>query len=66
MVVYIVDYENVKDDGLDAIQQIKKEDKVIIFYSGKTPKISIDTARQRISKAFLEILLTNALIGCII
>ena len=41
MVVYIVDYENVKDDGLDAIQQIKKEDKVIIFYSGKTPKISM-------------------------
>lgn len=41
MVVYIVDYENVKDDGLNAIQQSKKEDKVIIFlfWSRHTKKV---------------------------
>lgn len=44
MTYYFVDYENVKDDGLDAIPQIKKEDKVTIFFSVNTPKMSIEVA----------------------
>ena len=62
MVIYIVDYENVKDDGLDAIQQIKKEDKVIIFYSGNTPKISIDTARELLCRK-LDVQMLKAITG---
>lgn len=44
MTYFFVDYENVKDDGLDAVSKIKKEDKVIIFFSANTPKMSVEIA----------------------
>ena len=33
MSYYLVDFENVKKDGLDGIHKLVKEDKVCIFYS---------------------------------
>ncbi len=32
MSYYLVDFENVKKDGLDGIHKLGKEDKVCIFY----------------------------------
>ncbi len=40
MTTYLVDYENVKSDGLNGIADLKKEDKVNIFYSVNADKIT--------------------------
>jgi len=42
MAVYLIDFENVKQDGLNGIEQLEKNDKVIIFYSDNADKISFD------------------------
>lgn len=42
MTYFFVDYENVKEDGLDLLRRVKREDKIFIFYSENVPKISLD------------------------
>ena len=40
MTVYLVDFENVKSDGLYGINDLSKTDAVYIFYSVNVDKIS--------------------------
>ena len=52
---YLVDFENVKKDGLDGIHKLGKEDKVCIFYSKNADSITFDQHRRIIeSKALIE------------
>ena len=41
MIYFFVDFENVKEDGLDALSKVKREDRVVIFYSDNTPKMNL-------------------------
>ena len=50
MVYYFVDYENVKDDGLNDIQRIKREDRVVIFYSDNTPRMGSGVVEKMLGK----------------
>lgn len=43
---YLVDFENVKKDGLDGIHKLGKEDKVCIFYSKNADSITFDQHRR--------------------
>ncbi len=52
MAIYLIDFENVHDDGLEGIRTLAKEDKVIIFYGIKIKSISFDR--------HVEIMSTNA------
>ena len=55
MSYYLVDFENVKKDGLDGIHKLGKEDKVCIFYSKNADSITFDQHRRLIeSKADIE------------
>ena len=56
MSYYLVDFENVKKDGLDGIHKLGKEDKVCIFYSKNADSITFDQHRRLIeSKADIEL-----------
>lgn len=55
MSYYLVDFENVKKDGLDGIHKLEKVDKVCIFYSKNADSITFDQHRRLIeSKADIE------------
>ena len=55
MSYYLVDFENVKKDGLDGIHLLDEEDKVCIFYSKNADSITFDQHRRIIeSKASIE------------
>ena len=41
MVYFFINFENVKEDGLDALSKVKREDKIVIFYSDNTPKVNL-------------------------
>lgn len=52
---YLVDFENVKRDGLDGIHLLGEEDKVCIFYSKNADSITFDQHRRIMeSKASIE------------
>ena len=42
MGTYLVDYENVHSDGLNGIQNLSKNDCVVVFYSNSAGRIDID------------------------
>jgi len=46
MAIYLVDYENVKTEGLHGITKLQKEDKVIIFYSENADKLTFGLHRR--------------------
>ena len=55
MSYYLVDFENVKKDGLDGIHRLGEDDKVCIFYSKNADSITFDQHRRIIeSKAAIE------------
>ncbi|MDO4343792.1 MAG: PIN domain-containing protein [Eubacteriales bacterium] len=62
MTYFFVDYENVKDDGLDAISRLKKEDKVAIFFSVNTPKMGIEVVGGFLSRK-LDVQTIKAITG---
>ena len=43
---FLVDYENVKSDGLQGVDELDKNDNVIIFYSANAGKLSFDLHTQ--------------------
>lgn len=60
MAIYLIDFENVHDDGLEGIRALQQEDKVIIFYGIKIKSISFDRHVEIMStKAHVEYLKTN-------
>lgn len=53
---YLVDFENVKKDGLDGVHLLNSEDKVCIFYSKNADSITFDQHRRIMeSKADIEL-----------
>jgi len=55
MSYYLVDFENVKKDGLDGIHKLGSEDRVCIFYSKNADSITFDQHRRITeSKATIE------------
>ena len=53
---YLVDFENVKKDGLDGIHKLESEDRVCIFYSKNADSITFDQHKRLIeSKADIEL-----------
>lgn len=53
---YLVDFENVKKDGLDGVHLLNPEDKVCIFYSKNADSITFDQHRRIMeSKADIEL-----------
>ncbi len=46
MTTYLVDFENVKSDGLNGIDNLAADDRIIIFYSINADKISFDLHRK--------------------
>ena len=55
MSYYLVDFENVKKDGLDGIHLLGEDDQVCIFYSKNADSISFDQHRRIMeSKAAIE------------
>ena len=55
MTVYLVDFENVKSDGLYGINDLSKTDAVYIFYSVNVDKISFAVHKKIIeSKADIQ------------
>lgn len=56
MSYYLVDFENVKKDGLDGIHMLGSEDTVCIFYSKNADSITFDLHRRLMeSKATIEL-----------
>ena len=43
MAYYLIDYENVKNDGFDGIDQISENNQVFVFYSENSKTITFDT-----------------------
>lgn len=62
MNVYLVDYENVKSDGLNGISKLNKDDKVIIFYSENADKLTFGLHR-RINESVAEITYVKVEVG---
>lgn len=54
MTTYLVDFENVKSDGLNGIADLKVEDKVIIFYSINADKITF-SLHKRMNESLAKI-----------
>lgn len=53
---YLVDFENVKKDGLDGIHMLEEKDMVCIFYSKNADSITFDQHRRIMeSKASIEL-----------
>lgn len=42
MTVYLVDFENVRSEGLKGVEELSSEDKVVIFYSQNANSITFD------------------------
>lgn len=43
---FLIDLENVKNNGLDGIEQLSEEDNVIVFYSDKADTLKIDVIQK--------------------
>ena len=41
MTTYLIDYENVREDGLNGLYQLPSSDRVVIFYTAENEKISL-------------------------
>ena len=41
--IYLIDFENVHDEGLRGIEALSPEDKVVVFYGNLNKMISLDT-----------------------
>lgn len=54
MAIYFVDYENVHDEGLKGIAQLKSNDRVVVFYSNNIKNIPFDL-HVEISKSSAEV-----------
>lgn len=54
MTVYLVDFENVRSEGLKGVEQLSSEDKVVIFYSKNADAITFDV-HTLLSKSSAEI-----------
>ena len=53
---YLVDFENVKKDGLDGIHKLESEDRVCIFYSKNADSITFEQHKKIMeSKADIEL-----------
>ena len=46
MSIYLVDFENVTSEGLGGVGQLTSEDRVILFYSHKANRISMNVHRE--------------------
>ena len=42
MATYLIDYENVKSEGIKGIAQLSEEDRVVIFYSHNADTITFE------------------------
>ncbi len=62
MAIYLVDFENVKGEGLKGITELPENDTVIIFYSVNADKITFDI-HQQINESKAHIDYYNAEIG---
>ncbi|MCM1174427.1 MAG: PIN domain-containing protein [Blautia sp.] len=62
MSYYLVDYENVKKDGLNGINELAKEDTVCIFYSDNADTLTFDLHR-RINESNAEIIFQKVEVG---
>lgn len=62
MSYYLVDYENVKKDGLNGINELSAEDTVCIFYSENADTITFDL-HQRINASQADILFQEVEVG---
>ena len=62
MSYYLVDYENVKKDGLNGINELSKEDTVCIFYSDNADTLTFDLHR-RINESEAEIIFQKVEVG---
>lgn len=62
MSYYLVDYENVKKDGLNGINELTKEDTVCIFYSDNADTLTFDLHR-RINESEAEIIFQKVEVG---
>jgi len=59
MAIYLIDYENVHDAGLEGIARLKKEDNVIVFYGINIKAIPFDRHVEMMnSKADIEFIKT--------
>ncbi|MCI8669817.1 MAG: hypothetical protein HFI34_09920 [Lachnospiraceae bacterium] len=54
MTVYLVDFENVRSEGLKGVEELTSEDKVVIFYSKNADAITFDV-HTLLSKSSAEI-----------
>lgn len=54
MTVYLVDFENVRSEGLKGVEQLSADDKVVIFYSKNANSITFDV-HALLSKSAAEI-----------
>ena len=54
MTVYLVDFENVRSEGLKGVEELSKTDKVVIFYSKNADAITFDV-HLLLSKSSAEI-----------
>ena len=53
---YLVDFENVKKDGLDGIHKLEQEDRVCILYSKNADSITFEQHKKIMeSKADIEL-----------
>lgn len=59
---YLVDFENVKKDGLDGIHKLEKEDRVCILYSKNADSITFEQ-HKRIMESKAEITLCKVDVG---
>ena len=59
---YLVDYENVKKDGLNGIDMLMKEDTVCIFYSENADTITFDMHR-RINESKANVIFQKVEVG---
>lgn len=56
---YLVDLENVKNSGLEGIEQLSSQDQVIVFYSDKADTLKIDVI-QKISEGKADVTFIKA------
>ena len=59
---YLIDYENVKADGLDGIEELDREDVVHIFYSENADKLTFDMLHM-IMKSRAKIIYQKVSVG---
>ncbi|MBE5932226.1 MAG: hypothetical protein E7263_02255, partial [Lachnospiraceae bacterium] len=50
MKYYLVDYENVKTDGLKDLTGVKADDAVILFYSDQCKNITLDIMDRMVQR----------------